>query len=111
MNLRPQDMAKALKRMGIAQVDIPAVEVIMRCEDKDIVIQNPQVAKVNIMGQETYQVVGKAVERSRAVSISDEDVETVVAQTGATKEAAIESIKSHKGDLAAAIMGLKEHSP
>ena len=108
MNLRPQDMAKALKRMGLAQVDIPAVEVIMRCEDKDIVIENPQVVKVNMMGQETYQVVGKAVELSREISISDEDIKTVVAQTGATTEAAKESIKKHKGDLAAAIMDIKQ---
>lgn len=108
MNLRPQDMAKALKRMGIAQVDIPAVEVIMRCEDKDIVIESPQVVKVNMMGQETYQVVGKAVERQREISVSDDDVQTVVAQTGATKEAAKEAIRKHNGDLAAAILDLSE---
>ena len=107
MNLRPQDMAKALKRMGIAQVDVPAVEVIMRCEDKDIIIENPQVVKVNMMGQETYQVVGKATERQREISVSDDDVETVATQTGATKEAAKEAIRKHKGDLAAAILDIK----
>ena len=53
-------------------------------------------------------VVGKAVELSREISISDEDIKTVVAQTGATTEAAKESIKKHKGDLAAAIMDIKQ---
>lgn len=110
MNLRQQDMAKALKRMGIAQVDVPAVEVIMRCEDKDIVIENPQVVKVNMMGQETYQVVGKAVEHPRAVSISEEDIETVATQTGAGKDEAKKSIEKHKGDLAAAILDLKSQT-
>jgi len=107
MNLRPQDMAKALKRMGIASTDLSVVEVIFRCEDKDIVIQQPQVTKVNMMGQETYQVVGKAIDKPRAISISQEDVDTVVAQTGASAQDARSAIEKHHGDLAAAILDLK----
>ncbi|MBI4148299.1 Nascent polypeptide-associated complex protein [Candidatus Woesearchaeota archaeon] len=107
MNLRPQDMAKALKRMGIASTDLSVVEVIFRCEDKDIVIQQPQVTKVNMMGQETYQVVGKAIDKPRVISISQEDVDTVVAQTGATAQDARLAIEKHQGDLAAAILDLK----
>ncbi len=106
--LRPQEMAKALKRMGIAQVDIPAVEVIFCCEGKDLVIEHPQVSRFNIMGQETYQVVGKAVERSKIPSLSAEDVSTVVEQTGTTEEKAREAIARHQGDLAAAILDLKK---
>ena len=57
-------MQQMMKKMGIQQVDIPAQEVIIRTEDKEIVIRHPQVAKVNMMGQETYQVVGEAEERT-----------------------------------------------
>lgn len=110
MNLRPQDMAKALKRMGIAQVDIPATEVIIRCDDKDIIIQEPNITKVNMMGQETYQIVGKSIERTKntAPDISPEDIATVVEQTGTNEEQARKAIEHHKGDLAAAIIDLKK---
>lgn len=110
MNLKPQDMAKALKRMGIAQVDIPATEVIIRCEDKDIIIKEPNVIKVNMMGQETYQVVGKAIEHAKETTpdISPADIATVVEQTGASEDTARKAITRHKGDLAAAIIELKE---
>ena len=106
--LRPQEMAKALRRMGIAQVEIPAKEVIFRCDNKDIIIENPQISKFNIMGQETYQVIGKAVEHSHQTEISEEDITTVVEQTGADSNTVRDAITRHNGDLAAAILDLKK---
>ena len=38
--MNPRDVQKAMKRMGIKQVEIPASEVIIRCDDKNIVIYN-----------------------------------------------------------------------
>ena len=103
-------MAKAMKRMGIQQVEIEAKEVIIRLEDKELVFVNPQVAKVNMMGQETYQVIGTPQERaiSTEPAISEEDIQTVVDQTGVEKEKALEALKKNKGDIAAAIIELKE---
>jgi len=108
--MNPRDMAKAMKRMGIQQQDIEANEVIIRCPDKDIIIQNPQVAKVNMMGQETWQVIGKAEERPRSTEaeIKEEDIQTVVDQTSVSKEAALAAIKESKGDLAQAILQLSQ---
>ena len=99
-----------MKRMGIQQEDIDATEVIIRTKDKEIVISDPSVAKVNMMGQETYQVSGEAEERtlSSEVEISEEDVDTVMEQTGADKEAAKKAIEENGYDLAAAIMSLKK---
>ena len=99
-----------MKRLGIQQEEIPAHEVIIRSEDKDIVIRNPQVSKVNMMGQDTYQIVGEAIEQARSteVEISQDDVQTVMEQTGATEEQAKEVISKHNGDLAQAIMELKQ---
>lgn len=103
-------MAKAMKRMGVQQVELDAKEVIIRLEDKELVFVKPQVAKVNMMGQETFQVIGTPEERSISTEpdISEEDIQTVVDQTGVEKEAALEAIKKHKGDIAAAIIELKE---
>jgi nascent polypeptide-associated complex subunit alpha len=99
-------MAKAMERMGIRQTPIDAKEVIIRCADKDLVIANPQVAKVSMMGQETYQVIGTPVERPRELEISEDDIKTVMQQAGVPKEKALAAIKRNQGDLAAAILEL-----
>lgn len=107
--MNSRSMAKAMKRMGIQQTELNAKEVIIRLEDKELVFANPQVAKVNMMGQETFQVIGTPEERSISTEpeISEEDIQTVVEQTGVEKEKALEAIKKHKGDIAAAILELK----
>ena len=108
--VNPRQMKQAMKRMGIAQQEIPADEVIIRTGEKEIVISNPQVSKVNMMGQETFQVVGEISERAvdSTPEISEEDVEMVMSQTSADKETVEEVLKETKGDLAEAIMKLKQ---
>ncbi len=107
--MNPRMMKQAMKRMGISQQEVEANEVIIRSSDREIVITNPQVSKVNMMGQETYQVVGEIHERelTKEVEITEEDINTVVEQTGVKKEKAEKAIKEHDGDLAAAILSLK----
>ena len=109
MGLNPRDVAKAMKRMGIQQQDINATEVIIKLPDKEIIITNPSVAKVNMMGQESYQITGEEHERNTTTEpeISDEDIKTVMEQTGANEKTAKEAIKNAKGDLAQAIIDLK----
>jgi nascent polypeptide-associated complex subunit alpha len=104
-----RDMAKAMKRMGIQQTELDAKEVIIKTEDKELVFKNPKVSKVNMMGQKTYQVVGEPVERplSTEPEISEEDIKTVMEQTGVEHDKALEAIQQNKGDLAAAILQLK----
>jgi nascent polypeptide-associated complex subunit alpha len=108
--MNPRAMKQAMKRMGIQQQDIDATEVIIKTPEKELVINNPQVAKVNMMGQETFQVVGQVEERSisEEPSINEEDIKTVIEQTGVDENKAKEAIEKHNGDLAAAIMELKE---
>jgi len=109
MNINPRDLQKAMQRMGIQQQEVDAKEVIIRCQDKDIIIQNPQVAKVNMMGQETWQITGSAVEQARSSEpdIKEEDIQTVMQQTGASHDKALKAIKDAKGDLAQAIINLQ----
>ena len=109
MNMNSRQMRQAMKRMGMEQQDLDAQEVIIRLADRDLVITNPEVARVNMMGQETYQVVGEVEERSRETgpSIDDEDIETVVSQTGVSREDAMAAIQEANGDLAEAILKLQ----
>ena len=108
--MNPREMQKAMRRLGIKQEEIDANEVIIRTNDKEIVINNPQVSKVNMMGQETFQIIGHPEERqiSSEPEINEDDIKTVMEQTGATEEKAKDAIAKNEGDLAKAIMELKE---
>jgi len=107
--VNPKQMQKMMNKMGIKQVDLGARKVIIELEDKKLVFDsNVSVQRVNMMGQETFQIVGPYNEESYDdnPSISDEDVQVVIAQTGVSRERAIEAITGSKGDLAEAIMEL-----
>jgi nascent polypeptide-associated complex subunit alpha len=108
--MNPRMMKQAMKRMGIQQVEVDATEVIIKTPEKNIIISNPQVSKVNMMGQQTYQVVGEEHEESASTKpeINEEDIKTVMEQTSVDEAKAKEAIEKHDGDLAAAIMELKK---
>ena len=104
--LNPREMQKAMKRLGIKQEEIDAELVIIKTSDKDIVIKNPHVSKVNMMGQETIQVIGDITEVERQ-SINDEDLTTVIEQTNCSKEEALDALQDSNGNLAEAILKLQ----
>ena len=108
--VNPRQMQQMMKKMGIQQVEIPATEVIIKTEDKDIIITNPQVSKVNMMGQETFQIVGEIHEQehSSTPEISEEDVKTVMEQTSCSEEEAKKTLEETEGDLAETILKLKK---
>ncbi len=103
MPINPRDM----KRMMQGMKQLEADEVIIKQADKTLVIKNPQVTKIDIMGQESYQIIGKAQEIVEE-GIKEEDVEMVAEQTGATQEEAKNALESSKGDIAEAILSLKK---
>ena len=107
--MNPRDVQKAMKRLGIKQEEIDAEVVIIKTADKDIIIRNPQVSKVNMGGQETFQIAGEIEEseRSGKAEISDDDVATVVEQANCTKEEALEALEESSGNLAEAILKLQ----
>lgn len=107
--MNPRKMQQMMKQLGIQQVDIPATEVIIKTKDKNIIITNPSVAKVNMMGQENFQISGEVHEEavSSVPDISEDDIRTVMEQTGANKLAAKKAIEDAQGDLAEAILNLK----
>ena len=106
--MNPRDVQRAMKKLGIKQEEIEANEVIIRANDREIVIANPQVSKVNMMGQETYQITGDAEERSLPSNeISDDDIKTVMEQAHVTEDRAREAIEDSGYDLAKAIISLR----
>ncbi len=109
--MNPRKAAQMMKKMGIKQEEIEASQVIIKTAEADLVINNPSVQKVNMMGQETFQIAGEIEEQaiSEEPEINEEDVNTVIEQTGVEKEKAQEVIEKHHGDLAAAILELSEN--
>ena len=104
MNINPKQIEKAMKRMGMQAVPIEAEEVIIKTPDKDIVISNPQVTNINMMGQQTYQIVGEVEEKPHS-RFTDEDVRMVMEKAGVDEEEAKKALEE-EGDIAAAILKL-----
>ena len=96
-----------MQRMGMQQQEIDATEVIIRTKDKEITFIKPNVSKVNVMGQETFQIIGHTQERSLQ-TYSEDDIKTVMQQAAVSKEEAHAALKETNGDLAAAILKLTE---
>ncbi len=105
--MNPRDMKKAMQRMGIQQTDIDATEVLIRTNGKTIRISNPQVAKINMMGQQTFQVSGTINEIDELPSITSDDILAVVQQANCSEEEAKKALEESSGDIAAAILKLQ----
>ena len=103
--INPSKIQGMMKRLGISQEPLAVKRVIFEMEDKELVIENPSVIKVKMQGQESFQVMGDLVEKQ---SLNEEDVKLVMEKTGCSKEEAEETLKKVKGDIALAILELKD---
>lgn len=107
--INPRQMKQAMRKMGITNKEVDAVEVIIRTKDKEIVISNPSVNIMTMQGQETYQIVGTSSERplgegSASSGIPDEDIELVMSQTQCDRATAIKALEECGGQPAEAIL-------
>ena len=116
MNSREQK--RMMQRMGMNMDTVGDVQqVIIRTADKDIVIDEPEVAILQVQGQKMYQVIGGQVSEQspsqRGASaaakpaFSEEDVQLVADQTGKSLEKAKEALQEADGDFAKAILLLQ----
>jgi nascent polypeptide-associated complex subunit alpha len=105
----PRQMKKMMKRMGISSEELDAEQVIIKCVDKEIIIDNPSVMKTVVQGQQMFQIQGDVRESSDgdSFSIAADDVELVMEQTKVSEEKAIAALEKTKGDIAQAILELK----
>lgn len=116
--MNPREQKRMMQRMGMNMDSVPDVQqVIIRTAGKDIVIDEPEVAILQVQGQKMYQVIGGQVSEqaqsqrgATAVappSFSEEDVQLVSDQTGKSLEKAKEALEECGGDLAKAILLLQ----
>ncbi|MEM0357721.1 MAG: nascent polypeptide-associated complex protein [Candidatus Bathyarchaeia archaeon] len=109
--ISPREARRMMQRMGLSMDAVPDVEqVIIKTASKEIIIENPEVAVVDVQGQKMFQVAGgkvteKAIERK--LVIPEEDVRLVADQTGKSLEEARKALEECEGDLAKAILLLQ----
>ena len=99
-------MQGMMKKMGISQDSIPAEKVTIEKNDGSlIIIENPQVMKIKMQGETSFQISGDVKEVSMEVEISSEDIKTVMEKTGCSFGEAKKTLEKTK-DLAEAILEL-----
>ena len=108
-----RDAARMMQKMGMKVDEVADVsQVIIKTESRDIVINEPSVTLVTIQGQAMYQIAGgrvsDAIPPAIAISTGEEDAQLVAQQTGRTLDDAKKALLEAGGDLAKAILILKD---
>ncbi|MEJ2271273.1 MAG: nascent polypeptide-associated complex protein [Candidatus Bathyarchaeota archaeon] len=111
--MNPRNAKRMMQRMGMNMGEMPDVEeVIFKTSNKEIVVENAQVAVIDMGGQKIFQVTGEVSERALegqdgGSTIAEEDIQLVADQTGKSLEDAKRALESSDGDLAKAILLLQ----
>ena len=110
--VNPREARRMMQRMGMSMGAMPDVEqVIFKTSSKEIIVENPDVAVMEMQGQKIFQVTGeKIVEKpiEKAVKIPEEDVQLVATQAGVSLDQARAALEQTKGDLAQAVLLLSQ---
>jgi len=110
--VNPREARRMMQRMGMNMNAVEDVQqVVIKTGSKEIVIEGPEVAILEVQGQKIFQVTGgkiteRALER-KAAAISEEDARLVADQTGKSLEEAKKALEESGGDLAKAILLLQ----
>ena len=107
--LNPKKMQAMMKQMGIAQQQIDANRVVIESDDGNIIIDNPSVVKINMQGQENFQISGdisegdaEAIEEDNSAS----DIQTIMEKVGCIEDEARMALEKANGDLTEALLTL-----
>ena len=107
--LNPKKMQSMMKQLGMSQDEIEAKRVIIEKEDgTKIVFENPSVTKMNIQGNDMFQITGDFSEETQELgAFSEEDVKTVMEKTNASEKDSKYALEE-TGDLVDAILKLSK---
>ncbi len=105
--INPKKMQGMLKQLGMKQDEIDAEEVIIKCSDKNLIIKDPSVIKINFQGNDMFQISGN-VEENSIDEMSMEDIKTVMNKANTSEKEAREALEKAEGDIAKAIMDLSK---
>ena len=124
--LNPKKMQAMMKQMGIAQEEIDANRVIIESDDGNIIINDPTVTKINMQGQENFQISGDIeeedtegevplaegeaseveVKEEQEADNSEADIKTIMEKVGCLEQEAKLAYEKANKDLAETILSL-----
>jgi nascent polypeptide-associated complex subunit alpha len=103
-----RQMERAMRRLGVKTKELEGVrEVVIRLEDRELVLPDAQVILTEMGGQRSYQVIGREIERRLEPEPGEDDVKLVMEQAGVERGPAVKALKETGGDIAEAILKLK----
>lgn len=127
-----RQMRRRMSQQGIDMDQVDATRVIIEGSEKTLVIEDPEVVMMKQAGQEIYQVIGHAEEVSpESISnenkemiedlhsleesiikptITENDIMLVASQTNVDIKEAESVLKECDGDIAKAILSIKDRS-
>jgi nascent polypeptide-associated complex subunit alpha len=127
-----RQMRRKMQQQGVEMDQIEATRVIIEGTEKTLVLEQPEVILMKQAGQEIYQIIGEAEERSSddITIMSDEEVEDsevlesteiksavtendimlVATQANVDKKEAESVLNECNGDIAKAILFLKNRT-
>ncbi|MDI3476152.1 MAG: nascent polypeptide-associated complex subunit alpha [Thermococcaceae archaeon] len=109
MGMNPKQLKKMMKQLGIKMEELEGVEeVIIKMENKEIIIKEPAITVITAQGEKTYQIIPGREEVRAVTRISEEDIKLVMEQAGVDYDTAKKALEEANGDLAEAILKLTE---
>lgn len=124
-----RQMRRKMAQQGIDMEQIDATRVIIEGTDKTLLIEQPEVILMKQAGQEIYQIIGQSeevspdsisIESDEAMeefqpseesevkpTITENDIMLVATQANVDKKEAESVLKEYNGDIAKAILFLK----
>jgi len=109
--ISPREARRMMRRLGLNMSPLEVKEVIFRTKEKEIIIQDPEVAVLEVQGQKVFQVTGGEIserEREKKLVIPEEDIQLVAQQAGVSLDRAKAALEQTNGDLAQAILLLSQ---
>ena len=114
---------RMMKQMGMNMDELGDIKrVILQSDNKEVVIEGPQVTSINVQGTKMYQVAGgreteRKIQAAGAVEaapveeeplvLPEEDILLVAQQANVSIEKARVALENSDGDLAQAIIKLQ----
>ncbi len=113
---------RMMKQMGMNMDELGDIKrVILQGDNKEIVIEGPQVTSINVQGTKMYQVAGgseterkiqsagavEAAPEEEPLVLPEEDILLVAQQANVSIEKAKAALENSDGDLAQAIIKLQ----